>query len=127
MSDNIRAVFDVQTYAYILQPGDGTEYRFMITHYTDISARARLAINDNWVTITLTMSGWPNGVADINKDDLQNISRHVISDTLARWGFGRADRYLAAAVLLAARILALRPYDLEAAEHEMLEAGRYAI
>lgn len=123
---SVQEVYDIQTYAYVLQPGDATEYRFMIHHYTGVNYRARPRTLPNYVSITITMSGLPNGFLDISKDELQDLRRFTISQAVIRSQLTNADFYTMAAVLLAASVLAFKPYDLERAEREMLKAVDYA-
>lgn len=105
-------------YNYMMQPGDGTMYRFSIQQVNGSYAISSAASDDS-IWLAINMPGGC-GVSVIPKRMLEDSG---LDGYLRLNGMGAVYPYTLKAVLLAASVLAFDPHDTERAAEKMLKAG----
>lgn len=107
---------------YMMQPGDGTLYRFSIQRDCGDYVFSPDADPRN-VWLAINMPGGC-GVGLVPK---RMLRVHKVGDGLDGYmrsnGMGAVDHYTLRAVLLAATVLAFDPHNIDRAAQKMLEAG----
>jgi hypothetical protein len=124
---------EIETHYYILQPGDGTCYRFSVAFIPDSMPQPeRYVIQSGisegaWLRVSIDMAGGAGVFVVPNAG--YDLSDEGIKDTLyalrkVGGGADHVDRYTLLAVLLALRVLRHHPTQVENAALSMLMAQR---